>query len=67
MKFLKIIIASTIGTGYFPFGPGTISSLFFCLVITGGNHYFPDLIPGTIQDPFLFLMIILLLTLIGSK
>lgn len=54
MKFLAKILATTLGTGYFPFAPGTVGALFLVIVY----YFLPPLAPEVFLLLTLFLFII---------
>ncbi|MFB6305610.1 MAG: phosphatidylglycerophosphatase A, partial [Flavobacteriales bacterium] len=41
--------------------------MFTCILVIAANHYFPALIPASYQNPIIFLVIILAITLLGIK
>jgi len=55
MKFLAKILATTLGTGYFPFAPGTVGALFLVIIY----YFLPPVSPG------IFLLATLVLFFIG--
>lgn len=60
MNFIHKIITTFFGSGYTPIAPGTAGALFGCGVIVLFNYF-----EVVLNNPFLFITIILITTLIG--
>ncbi|MCW8897563.1 MAG: phosphatidylglycerophosphatase A [Flavobacteriales bacterium] len=62
MKYLHKLIATTFGAGFSPFAPGTAGAIVGCAFLWGFNElqYFP-----TFPNPFLFVVLILVVALLG--
>ncbi len=62
MKYLHILIATTFGAGFSPFAPGTAGAIVGCAFLWGFNElqYLP-----TFPNPFLFVVLIFVVALLG--
>jgi len=62
MKLIYKLLATSFGAGYSPFAPGTIGAIIGCLLLWLFQKY--QLI-DTFNTPFLFITLIILVTILG--
>lgn len=62
MRWISVIVASVFGAGYSPIAPGTVGAMAGCLILWIGKD---SLVLSTYPNPWLFLGLIIAVTLIG--